>query len=355
MHTRNTKHKFSRNKNKSAPSKSSEGNKSKRDSKRDKDEEDDATAAIDAEFIDTYCCLSGLFAKASFRQSASLSLFVSTRKVGGSMVFPAGFRGCLTVVNDPSEFVATEENTHPDSEPEMHASAGYKNMYAEAEEDPEQRVLSMLEDDLVLGAIFGLAPSFAAKWSNALEARMYAYLAHPKAVAVGGCGLDFGLAQEGDAAVKRDAQVASLTKQIEIACKVRICMCEYARANTFCECVCEYACANTFCEYVCEYACANTFCECMCEYACANTFCEYVCEYACASTFCECVCEYACANMHVRIRFANACANMHVRICMCEYVLRMRVRANMHVRICMCEYACEDTRANSFCCACNSI
>ncbi len=173
---------------------------------------------VESDFIDTYCNLPTLFSKASFRETPLLSTFVSTRKVGGSMVFPASFRGCLTVVNNVTDFVVEQILPDIDSETDIPA---YTTSYNEPDTDPEQRILDMLSDDLVLGAIFGLAPIHAPKWSEALEARLYAYLAHTKAVAVGGCGLEFGLAQGHEGyAVMRDAQIACLKRHIEIACKV---------------------------------------------------------------------------------------------------------------------------------------
>ena len=44
----------------------------------------------------------------------------------------------------------------------------------------------------MLGAMFGVAPGLAGRWGPAAEAGLRRWLAHPKAVAVGGCGLDFG-------------------------------------------------------------------------------------------------------------------------------------------------------------------
>lgn len=70
---------------------------------------------------------------------------------------------CITVCNEGSDIAPEKLPAH-----------------APPVQDPEERIKALLDDELILGVMFGLEPSSADRWCEEVEESIAAYLEHDK-------------------------------------------------------------------------------------------------------------------------------------------------------------------------------
>lgn len=127
--------------------------------------------------LDTHCHLDTVFER--FRHTGTYEKFSHV------FHFPPNVRGCISSFSDPSSL----------------SSLGLWD--------------SLLEERGVWGT-FGVHPHNAKYYNDELEAKVISCLNHPRAVAVGECGLDYSLRSNSP----RDKQHAAFKRQLRIAISV---------------------------------------------------------------------------------------------------------------------------------------